>query len=174
MAKRTIEIEDNLQDICDQAIDEVKEELISYLDQNPDTDETPDLGNDLDYSGAIHEIVDGSVPIYTQEIEDIMYLHGNEVEQAFDDAGIGDKSSDNWPMGWKAAAIYCYIDDAVRQWYNDNADDVFEEWKEKRQAMICECGHSADEHHKGSCIFSDDAGEYCECEKLTVAEAQAA
>src|SRR3990167_10758212 len=103
--KRQIEIDDTLQDCVDGAIGSVKEELLSYLDANPDTDETPDLGNDLDYSGAIHEIVDGAVPIYTQEIADIMYMHGDDVEQAFDNAGIGEKEDGaGWPMGWKAAA----------------------------------------------------------------------
>jgi hypothetical protein len=128
-------MDDTLQDCVGEAIEQVKDELISYLDQNPDTDETPDLGNDLDYSGAIHEIVDGSVPIYTKEQNDVWYLHGNECERIFEDQFGAEAKTDGpgWPMGWKAAAIYCYIDDAVRQWYNDNADDVFEEWKEKRE-----------------------------------------
>ena len=134
MAKRTVEIEDTLQDRVDSAIEDVKAELLSYLEQNPDTDETPDLGNDLDYSGAIHEIVDGSVPIYTSEINDTFYLHGDEVEQAFDDAGIGSKQDEGWPSGWKAAAIYCYIDAQVRDWYASNADEVFNEWREQHDA----------------------------------------
>jgi hypothetical protein len=128
--KRTIEIEDTLQDCVDNAIDSVRDEIVSYLDQNPDTDESPEW-NDLDYSGAMHEIIDGSVPIYTAEINDIFYLHGDEVEQAFDDAGIGSKDDKGWPMGWKAAAIYCYIEQQVQEWFSNNASDVFDEWKEK-------------------------------------------
>lgn len=159
--------------IVDGAIEEVKDELLDYLKENPDTDELPDLGNDLDYSGRIHEIVDGSVPIYTKEIEDIMYLHGNDVEQAFDDAGIGDKSSDGWPSGWKAAAIYCYIDQEVRSWYSDNAQDVFDEWKEKRQNTLCTCGHNADEHaNTGTCVAQDDKQEFCECDAFTEKESE--
>ena len=134
MTKRTVEIDDTLQDCVDSAIDSVKDELLSYLEQNPDTDEVPCISNDLDYSGAIHEIVDGSVPIYTSEINDIFYLHGDEVEQAFDDAGIGSKDDKGWPMGWKAAAIYCYIEQQVHAWYQDNAEDIFQEWHEKREA----------------------------------------
>ena len=130
--KRTVEIDDTLQDCVDSAIDSVKDALLEYLDSNPDTDETPDYGNDLDYSGRMHEIVDGSVPVYTAEIADIFYLHGDAVEQAFDDAGIGSKDDKGWPMGWKAAAIYCYIEQQVHQWYHDNADDVFSEWQDKR------------------------------------------
>ena len=133
MTKRTVEIDDTLQDCVDSAIESVKDELENHLKQNPDTDELPCINNDLDYSGAIHEIVDGSVPIYTSEINDIFYLHGDDVEQAFDDAGIGSKDDKGWPMGWKAAAIYCYIEQKVQEWYHDNAQDIFDEWKEKQE-----------------------------------------
>ena len=132
MTKRTVEIDDTLQDCVDEAIDAVKDELLSYLEENPGTDETPDIGNDLDYRGMIHEIIDGAVPIYTAEIRDIFFLHGDDVEQAFDDAGIGTKEDGpGWPMGWKAAAVYCYIDQQVHEWYRANAEEVFTEWKEK-------------------------------------------
>lgn len=132
--KITVNMEDNLQEIVAGAIDGVKEELISYLADNADTEEVPDLGNGLDYSGAIHEIIDGSVPVYTQQIGDIMYLHGPEVEKAFDDAGIGEKDDEGWPNGWHAAAIYCYIEREVNEWYHANAVDVFDEWQEARSA----------------------------------------
>jgi hypothetical protein len=134
--KRKIEIEDTLQDCVDGAIESVKDALESYLADNPDTDETPCISNDLDYSGTIHEIIDGAVPVYTSEIRDIFYLHGDEVEQAFDDAGIGEKrdGQDGFPCGWKAAAIYCYIEQEVHEWYRANAADIFDDWKEKRDA----------------------------------------
>jgi len=132
--KRTVEIEDSLDEIVDSAIEDVKAELLSYLESNPDKDETPCISNDLDYSGAIHEIVDGSVPIYTGEIDGLFYLYGSEFEQAFDDAGFEREGS--WPSGWQAAAIYCYIDEKVREWYQNNADDIFEEWKEKRDEAL--------------------------------------
>jgi hypothetical protein len=63
-----------------------------------------------------------------------MYLHGSEVEQAFDDAGIGEKKDEDWPMGWHAAAIYCYLEQQVHEWWSNNAQDIFDEWKEKRDA----------------------------------------
>ena len=127
--KRTIEIDDTLQDCVDEAIEAVKAELLSYLEQNPDTDETPDLGNDLDYSGAIHEIIDGSVPIHTKDIKDIFYLDGEEIEDAFDRAGMGSKEDKDWPCGWKAAAIYCYIEQQVGEWYRKEAEDIFTDWQ---------------------------------------------
>lgn len=29
-------------------------------------------------------------------------------------------------------AIYCYIYDRVVEWYNDNAEEIFDEWKEEQ------------------------------------------
>lgn len=120
---------DTLQDRVDGAIEEVKKYLLEYLKENPDTDKTPCLNNDLDYSGVIHEIIDGAVPIYAQEIKDVFYLHGSDVEEAFDAAGIGTREDKGWPSGWKAAAIYCYIEQEVNRWYHDNADEIFESSK---------------------------------------------
>jgi hypothetical protein len=132
MSKITIEIEDTLQDRVDSAIEDVKDELLRYCEDS-EPDKLPDLGNDLDYSGGYHEIIDSSVPIYNKEIDDIFYLHGRDVEAAFDDAGIGSKEDEGWPSGWRPAAIYCYIDQAVREWYDDHAEDIFEEWQKKHQ-----------------------------------------
>ena len=136
--KKTIEIEDNLQEIVDSCIEDVKTELANFLTENPDTDKTPCLNNDLDYSGAIHEIIDGAVPIYTQEINDLFYLYGAKIEEAFDNAGIGKKEDKGWPMGWKAAAIYCYIEQKVNSWYQKNADDIFFAWQENKLAKEIE------------------------------------
>jgi hypothetical protein len=129
MPKRTVEIEDTLQERVSEAIEEVREELLNYLTENPDTEDTPDLGNDLDYSGAIHEIVDGSVPIYTSEITDTWFLHGSELEEAYENAGFGNNPRENDGM----AAIYAYIDAAVSDWYHKNAEDIFLEWQAKQE-----------------------------------------
>lgn len=37
-------------------------------------------------------------------------------------------------MGWKAAAIYCYIEQEVNEWYSENAEEIFDEWKETHAA----------------------------------------
>ena len=126
--KRIIEIDDNLDEIVDSTIDRVKNELLFFLDRNPDRPETPCISNDLDYSGAIHEIIDGAVPLCTKQINDLWYLYGDEFEKAFDNAGIGDKNDKGWPRGWKPAAIYCYIEQKVHEWYHNHADEIFGEW----------------------------------------------
>lgn len=131
--KRTIEIEDKLEAYVDNATSQITDLIREWCEAN-DADECPDLSNDLDYSGRVHEIIDGSVPIWTSEINDAFYLHGNEIESAFDDAGIGEKNDDSWPMGWKAAAIYCYIEQEVNSWYRLSAEDIFDEWQKSRES----------------------------------------
>ena len=131
--KKTIEIDDTLQERVDSATDDVKETLLDYLDENPDMFEDDDadppcLSNDLDYDGRVHEIVDGSVPIYTNEIDATWYLYKSELEEAYENAGIGDNPLENNGM----VAIYCYIEQAVAEWYNDNAADVCQEWLAKQ------------------------------------------
>lgn len=130
MAKRMIEVDDCLEEQTESAIEDVKQELLNYLEQNPDTDELPCLNNDLDYSGAIHEIIDGAVPIYTSDIEAAWYLYGSELEEAYENAGCGDNPRENNGM----AAIYYYISDKVNEWYQNSAEEIFDEWKEKRDA----------------------------------------
>ena len=122
-----MEIEDTLPDRVEVAIDEVKEELIRYLNAN-NPKMTPEL-SDLDYSGTIHEIVDGCVPIYTHEIETTWYLHSRELQQAYWDAGVGDNPRENDGM----AAIYYYIDQQVREWYDDNADDIMDTFAKEQE-----------------------------------------
>lgn len=123
--KRQIEIEDSLPDRVESAIDDVKQELLNYLSENK-PDSLPDLGNDLDYSGTIHEIVDGSVPIYTKEIEDTWYLYASELEEAYENAGCGDNPRENNGM----VAIYYYISEKVSEWYSNEAEEVFTAWQE--------------------------------------------
>jgi len=127
--KQKIEIEDTLPDRVERAIDDVKSELLRYLDENK-PDSLLDLGNDLDYSGAIHEIIDGSVPIYTNEIKVCWFLHDSELEEAYENAGVGENPRENDGM----AAIHFYIHEQVSEWYSDNAEEVFEEWKAKQPA----------------------------------------
>jgi hypothetical protein len=134
--KRTVEIEDTLQESVETAIEELKELLENYLKENPDTEETPCLSNDLDYSGGFHEIVDSSVPIYTKNIEDTWYLYASELEKAYENAGVGDNPRENNGM----AAIYYYIHEKCVEWYNDNAEEIFDEWQESKKA---EANHAA-------------------------------
>ncbi len=123
--KRTIEIEDSLDTRVQDAIQEVKKELLNYLGGN-EPSKLPCLRNKLDYSGSISEIVDGAVPIYTKEINDTWFLYSSELEQAYENAGCGSNPRENNGM----AAIYHYIDQKISEWYDNEAEEIFDGWRE--------------------------------------------
>ena len=96
--KRTIEIDDTLDEIIADAKDSLKEEYESFKELNP--------GQEWEPHDAIFEIADGATPVYYSEIDGLWYLYGDEFEQAYEDAGIGDGKEDNY----KQVAIFCYIE----------------------------------------------------------------
>ncbi|MDP0495411.1 MAG: hypothetical protein Q7Q73_04305 [Verrucomicrobiota bacterium JB024] len=126
--KRTIEIDDTLQERIDTAIEEVEERLRDYLNDNLDISALPDLYGDLDYRGGVHDIIDGAVPVYTAEIKGLWFLYQAELEEAYKQAGYGDNPLENNGM----SALYCYIEQQVADWYNREAEDIFERWQESR------------------------------------------
>lgn len=124
--KRTIEVEDTLDDNVRCAIGDVSELLENAFKEDPEEEHEPDL-SDLDYSGGVHEIIDSCVPVYYSEIADTWYLYSDRLEQAYEDSGIGDNPRENSGM----VAIYCYIEQKVYQWYDEHAEDLWEDWREQ-------------------------------------------
>ena len=125
---RTVEIEDVLNSCVETAIDKVKDLLEEYIKEN-DSDSLPCLNNDLDYSGSVHEIIDGRVPIYTRIIDDTWYLYKSDLIEAYENAGIGSNPMENDGM----SAIFCYIEQKVGEWYNDKAEEIFDEIVKNRK-----------------------------------------
>lgn len=123
MTKRTIEIDDVLPDRVASAIEDVERELRERLVENK-PEKIPLLG-DLDYSGSIHEIVDGAVPVYTRDIEAAWFLHGRDLEEAYENACVGDNPRE----GGGTAGIYYYIYEKVAEWYYENAERIFDEMR---------------------------------------------
>lgn len=119
MAKRTIEIDDVLPDCVENAIEDVECRLRDYIAENPGCD-VPCLSNDLDHDGRIHEIVDGAVPIWDSQIDAAWFLYRRELEQAYENAGVGRNPRENNGM----AAIYYYIHERVEEWYAKNAEAI--------------------------------------------------
>lgn len=124
MAKITIEIDDNLNDLVQDAIDGVKDLLKEYVEENK-CEDLPCLNNDLDYSGAVHEHIDGLVPIYFSQLDGLWYLHKDKLIEAYEDAGIGDDPTEN--NG--GTAIYCFLMQKVQEWYSKEAQDYFDSIK---------------------------------------------
>ncbi|MDJ1139617.1 hypothetical protein [Marinicella marina] len=119
--KRTIEINDTLQERVDQAISELKEYIIEYMIENPDTDDLC-LSNDIDYDGRLHQIVYSNTPIYYYEIDGLWYLYKHDFIEAFENAGLDGQATQNSGM----TAIYLYIEQECWEWWNSIESDLHE------------------------------------------------
>lgn len=117
--KRTIEIEDNLQNYCDTAISELKDCIKEFIKENSDIDSLC-LSNDINYDGRFHAIIDSNVPIYTSEIDAQWYLHKYELVEAFENAGFDGDSTQNNGM----TAIYLYIEQECWEWWYSIEDEL--------------------------------------------------
>tara|TARA_A100001515_G_C4509171_1_gene189460 strand:- start:38 stop:457 length:420 start_codon:yes stop_codon:yes gene_type:complete len=134
MRTYTVEIKNDLNELVDDTIDEIKR-AIAWLVSEGEIDESMD--NDsimevLEYDGTKHEIIDGAVPVYTHELEALMFVHKWTLMEAFHDAGIGTvdevlKNPDSFVLGIEGVAVYCYIEQEVNAWIDEDLDDWFNE-----------------------------------------------
>jgi hypothetical protein len=85
MVKRTVEIEDNLEEDIQRMQDSIKEDFLYYVKENPDIDNFEQYyqNNGCDF---IHEEAD-NLAIYDKSDE--YYLYSNLMDEAFDNAGLG-------------------------------------------------------------------------------------
>lgn len=122
MTKRIVEMDDNLDEIVDQVKEEIRDNFIEYLKENPDTDDWDkyyqDKGND-----AVNEIADSNTPIYNKDIDDLYYLYGDEFDEAYKNAGIGNGDEENH----RQVAICSYLETQGFDYLND-LQETFEEW----------------------------------------------
>lgn len=132
MPKITIEIEDTLPDRLENLKGEIREEIEQLLTENPDYADfdSDKIWDCADYSGALHGLIDASVPIYTGEIKAAWYLHGSEIEEAYENAGIGHNPRENDGM----TAIYCWLESEIREWFDGFWDDFQTEIQAKIEA----------------------------------------
>lgn len=134
MRTYTVEIKKDLNELVDDTIDEIKR-AIAWLVSEGEIDESMD--NDsimevLEYDGTKHEIIDGAVPVYTHELEALMFVHKWTLMEAFEDAGICSvdevlKNPDSFVLGIEGVAVYCYIEQEVNAWIDEDLDDWFNE-----------------------------------------------
>ena len=138
MMEKTIKVNDNLYDYAAQAKEEVKDELVNYIKDNyancelVNVDELECLIQDIEFldypdnindSGAIDQIVDSNVPIYNYDIDTCFFLHKNEIEEAYENMGIGDNPLENSGM----TAIWCYIYQEVNEAQDELLQEAIEE-----------------------------------------------
>lgn len=139
MSKRQITIDDDMQERIDGALEDVINELISYLEENKDVDEWNTIyQNHL--ADNVHEVVDSATPIYYKNIDDLYYLYGSECEEAYKNAGCYTEPPDNY----RQVAIYFYIEQELwekireleEEFDNIISDDEIEENEKKIDNFI--------------------------------------
>ena len=127
--KRTVVIEDDLEERVDCCKSELLDNFIEYLKDNPDIDDFDEYYQQ-EASDQIHEIVDSNTPIYYSNIDDLYYLYSDEFEKAYRNAGCYSDPPDNY----KQVTIYFYLYEQtseflkeLEEWFDDNYRDFA--WK---------------------------------------------
>lgn len=149
--KRTVEIDDTLDERVESAISELKESIGSYIKTLRDsTEKENDIeniienwyqgwnGNDekkkakSDYSftgeetvygcDLMNEITDSNTPIYNAEIDGLHYLYP-ELDEEFENHGMDRPTGKD---AWRARqqAIYLYINGKIHEEYNTIFKDL--------------------------------------------------
>lgn len=122
----TAQLTDRLPDLINSAWDDVVALLKDYFIEHEDTSDMPGLHNDLDYSGAVSEIIDSTVPIYTSELNELAYFHHDAAIAALVDQ-FGSADGD-WPNGVFSAGLYTLIEQGVSERWHDEAEDLWDAW----------------------------------------------
>jgi len=122
--KRTIEIDDNLNELVVGVFGDVEDLILEFLKEYPDFNgDMFDIFDKLNYRGGIDELIDSAVPVYYHDIDAIWYLHKDKLIQAYNNSGIGNNPLKNDGM----TAIYMYIDSTIRdKLYSLDVDDYRE------------------------------------------------
>lgn len=123
---------DSLDSRAQDVKDEVAQDFIDWLKENNLPDDFDEYYQDRG-ADMVSEFADSSTPIHYSDIDAIHYLRGNDVQEAYSDAGIGDGTEDNQ----KQVAIYCYLSNAGHEGLRE-LEDLLEEHKEEGKAKLIE------------------------------------
>lgn len=120
----TAQLTDHLPAIIDSTYDDVIDLLATYFIDHGG--EFPCLSNDLNYNGEVDSLIDSAVPIYTADLHELAYFHHDAAVSALIDQ-FGSTDGD-WPSGLFAAGLYCLIEQGVSKRWNEEAEDLWQEW----------------------------------------------
>lgn len=124
--KKVVEIEDCLNETVEMVKEEIRDNFIDYLKDNPSIAEFDDYYQ-AQGCDAVHQIVDSSTPIYNKTINDLYYLYGDEFEESYINAGIGNGNEDNH----RQVTIYCYLSEKGFDYLGD-LEKLFDEYNENK------------------------------------------
>lgn len=132
MKSYCVEIETDLNELEGAAIDEIKRSIAWLVSEGEIEKEAQvdDINEALEYDGTKHEIIDGSIPVYTHQLEALFFVHKWDLMEAFNDAGICTvdevlNNPDSYTLGLEGVAIYCYIEQEVNAWIEEDLEDWF-------------------------------------------------
>ena len=132
MKSYCVEIETDLNELEGAAIDEIKRSIAWLVSEGEIEKEAQvdDINEALEYDGSKHEIIDGSIPVYTHQLEALFFVHKWDLMEAFNDAGICTvdevlNNPDSYTLGLEGVAIYCYIEQVVNAWIEEDLEDWF-------------------------------------------------
>ena len=139
--KRTIEIDDDLDERILTCKQELLDDFIEFLDDTPDIDDF-DTYYQQQGCDAVHEIADSNTPIYHSDIDGLYYLYSGDFDEAFDNAGCYGKGEK--PDNYKQVSIYFYLSEKtfdfmreLEEWFKDNyADFAWKNNKIRRSGVI--------------------------------------
>ena len=123
MVKRTIEINDSLDERVELCKEEILDDFIEYFLENPDMVDFEEYyqAQGCDY---VHECCDSNTPIYYSDIDGLWYLYSSEFEDAYKDV-FGDELHES--QNYKQVAIYCYLSNASFQFMNE-IQSLVDDW----------------------------------------------
>ena len=133
MATRTIEIEDNMEEIIEDCKKELLDNFCDYLLSNLGIEEF-DTYYQAQGCEHVQESADNNTPIYNDDIDGLYFLYGSELDGALEGAGI-----DTEPGNRKQTAIYCYISQEVFEFMGDSLEnDLFTRFTDLRNKFYDE------------------------------------
>jgi len=120
--KRNIEIDDTMQERIDSVNTEIKKRFDEIVKENPDYGK--ENGEDIyqEICDYLTEMCDAGTPIYNKEIDDLYYLYGNELENAYNNAGCYDTP----PHNYRHVCIFFYLEQQAHDYLQELLDE-FEE-----------------------------------------------
>ena len=129
----TVQLTDRLPEIIESTWQDVVALLQDYFVENGGDDDCPCLHNDLDHSGAVHELIDSAVPIYNAQLSELAYFHHDVAMAALAEQFGSDVAAGDWPSGPFAAGLYCLIQEGINEKWHEDAEDLWDSWAEELQ-----------------------------------------
>jgi hypothetical protein len=122
---KTIEIHDTLQERCEIALTDFKKFFANYVKKHK-TKELPRWRGELNEEGEVDDLISSHVPTKPQELKDTFYLHGDELDELYEDFSTGDDPMPNY----YGSAIYFHIFNYIFDWFEAHGQDYINELNE--------------------------------------------